>query len=43
MTSPMTIINPGGELVVEFDAHWQDVWVTGPAVLVFDAELPDDF
>jgi len=43
MTSPIRIINPGGELVVAFDPEWQDVTVTGPAVLLFDSELPDNF
>ena len=43
LKSPVRIINPGGELQVKFDAGWQDVTVSGPAVLVFDAQLPDDF
>ncbi len=43
MTSPVRVINPGGELSVEFDPSWQEVTVTGTAALVFDAELPDDF
>lgn len=43
MTSPITIINPGGELTLAFDPEWQDVTVTGPAVLLFDSELPEDF
>ncbi len=43
MLSPIRIINPGGELVVAFDDDWQDVSVTGPAVLVYSSELPDDF
>jgi diaminopimelate epimerase len=43
MTSPVRIINPGGELLVEFDREWKYVTVTGPAVLLFDSQLPDDF
>lgn len=43
LTSPVLIINPGGELVVAFDPHWKDVTVTGPVVLLFDGRLPDDF
>ena len=43
MTSPVRVINPGGELTVEFDPSWQQVTITGAAALVFDAELPDDF
>ena len=43
MTSPIKVINPGGELTVAFDPQWKDVTVTGPAVLLFDSQLPDDF
>ncbi len=43
MTSPIRIINPGGELSVAFDPKWQNVTVTGPAVLLFDSELSEDF
>ena len=43
LASPVRIINPGGELLVEFDPDWQEVWVQGPAVLVFDSRLPDNF
>ncbi|UCD36830.1 MAG: diaminopimelate epimerase [Fidelibacterota bacterium] len=43
MESPIKVINPGGELTVAFDHDWQDVTVTGPAVLVFDSQLADDF
>ncbi len=43
MTSPIKVINPGGELTVAFDTEWKDATVTGPAVLVFDSQLPDDF
>lgn len=43
MESPIKVLNPGGELEVEFDADWEHVTVTGPAELVFDSELPDDF
>ena len=43
MDSPIRVINPGGELLVDFDPHWRDVWVQGPALLTFDSELPDDF
>ncbi|MCH7497850.1 MAG: diaminopimelate epimerase [Candidatus Marinimicrobia bacterium] len=43
MSSPIRVVNPGGELSVEFDDGWREVSVTGPAELVFDAQLPDDF
>jgi diaminopimelate epimerase len=43
MQSPIRVINPGGELSVAFDPAWKDVTVTGPAVLVFSSQLPDNF
>lgn len=43
MRSPIRVINPGGELLVSFDEGWQQVTVTGPAILVFDSGLPDTF
>lgn len=43
MASPVRIINPGGELLVEFDKNWKNVTVQGPAQLVFDSHLPADF
>jgi diaminopimelate epimerase len=43
MLSPIRVINPGGELSVAFDQGWKDVTVTGPAVLVFSSQLPDNF
>jgi diaminopimelate epimerase len=43
MESPIEVLNPGGELEVEFDAEWDHVTITGPTELVFDSELPDDF
>lgn len=41
--SPLKVINPGGELLVTFDEKWQEVTVSGPAVIVFEAQLADDF
>ncbi|MCH8328165.1 MAG: diaminopimelate epimerase, partial [Candidatus Marinimicrobia bacterium] len=43
MKSPIRVINPGGDLTVTFDDQWHEVTVTGPAVIVFQAQLPDDF
>ncbi|UCH63047.1 MAG: diaminopimelate epimerase [Fidelibacterota bacterium] len=43
MTSPIKVVSPGGELMVAFDPEWKDATVTGPAVLLFDSRLPDDF
>ena len=43
MTSPIRVLNPGGELVVDFDPDWQQVTITGPVVLVYESQLPDDF
>ena len=35
--SPINIINPGGQLMLEFDKDWQDVWLSGPAHLSFQS------
>ncbi|MFQ6030210.1 MAG: diaminopimelate epimerase [Dehalococcoidia bacterium] len=43
LTSPVRVINPGGELQVDFDSDWRQVTVTGSVVIVFEAHLPDDF
>ncbi len=42
-TSPLKLINPGGELLLEFDANWEDVSISGPAILVYTSQLPDKF
>ncbi len=41
--SPLKVINPGGELILEFDDQWEHVSIIGPAVLVYSAQLPDNF
>ena len=44
LTSPVEISVPGGKLAVEFDPHWKQVWLTGPAVVLFKSNLnPEDF
>lgn len=44
LTSPITINVPGGKLTVEFDLGWNDVWLSGPAVILFNALInPADF
>ena len=42
-TSPLKVINPGGELILEFDEQWENVSISGPAILVYTAQLPDRF
>ena len=32
--SPITAINPGGKLIVEFNSQWRDVWLKGPAKII---------
>ena len=39
LESPVTISAPGGDLSVEFDENWQDVWLTGPAVILFQSQI----
>ena len=39
MSSPINIKVPGGVLVVSFDSSWNDVWIEGKAVLLFDSTL----
>ncbi|NOZ08493.1 MAG: diaminopimelate epimerase [FCB group bacterium] len=39
LSSPISIRVPGGKLQVEFDENWQEVWLTGPAVLLFKSTI----
>ena len=39
LESPLTVQVSGGELVLEFDEKWQNVWLTGPAVIVFESNI----
>ncbi len=39
LSSPVTVRVPGGELQVEFDENWREVWLNGPAVLLFHSTL----
>lgn len=39
LSSPVSVRVPGGELQVEFDKNWQEVWLTGPAVLLFKSSI----
>jgi len=44
LESPVEITVPGGKLYVNFDKSWKDVWLTGPAVILFKSQLnPSDF
>ena len=39
LISPVTVTAPGGELVIRWDGIGYDVFLTGPAVSVFDGEI----
>ena len=32
--SPVTIINPGGELFLEFNDNWENAWLAGPVNII---------
>lgn len=42
MKSPMDVIVPGGRLRVEFDTGWKNVWLQGPAVILFSSVINPD-
>ncbi|MBC8213859.1 MAG: diaminopimelate epimerase [Candidatus Marinimicrobia bacterium] len=37
--SPIKVKVRGGELLVEFDENWKNVWLTGPATILFSATI----
>jgi len=39
MKSPVTIQVPGGTLKLKFDEFWENVWLGGPAVLLFESQI----
>ncbi len=39
MESPLSIKTPGGLLNLKFDEDWNDVWLGGPAVLLFESTI----
>ena len=39
LNSPIKIIVPGGELLLTFNEKWDDVWLTGPAVVIDEYEI----
>ena len=39
MSSPITIQVPGGTLKLKFDESWKNVWLGGPALLLFESEI----
>ena len=44
LESPVEITVPGGTLYIDFDRSWKDVWLTGPAVILYHSHLnPLDF
>jgi len=40
--SPVDITVSGGELTIEFDDDWENVWLTGMAVLMFTSTITFD-
>jgi len=41
LSSPIMVNVPGGQLKIEFDPAWKDVWLAGPAVLLFNSKIDD--
>ena len=39
LNSPIKITVPGGELLLTFNEKWDDVWLTGPAVIIDEYEI----
>jgi diaminopimelate epimerase len=39
LISPVTIQVPGGILNLKFDKTWENVWLGGPAVLLFESQI----
>ena len=39
LKSPVKITTPGGELLLTFNEKWDDVWLTGPAVIIDEYEI----
>ena len=39
MISPVNINVPGGNLKLNFDKSWKNVWLGGPAVILFQSEI----
>ena len=39
LNSPIKITVPGGELSLKFNKSWDDVWLTGPAVITKEHEI----
>lgn len=39
MKSPVTIQVPGGTLKLKFNEFWENIWLGGPAVLLFESQI----
>lgn len=39
LSSPLKINVPGGELNLKFNENWDDIWLGGPAVILFESQL----
>lgn len=42
LESPISVTVPGGKLVIEFDNDWENVWLTGLALLLFNGNINSD-
>jgi diaminopimelate epimerase len=42
MFSPIHVAVPGGNLIVEFDPDWKEVWLSGSAILLFVSNIHVD-
>ena len=42
LKSPLQIVVPGGKLLLEFDPEWKNVWLSGPAVILYSARINPD-
>ncbi|NQU67126.1 MAG: diaminopimelate epimerase [Candidatus Marinimicrobia bacterium] len=42
LESPLDIIVPGGKLSLVFDSDWQNVWLSGPAVILYTSQINPD-
>ena len=42
INNPVNITAPGGKLKIEFDYNWENVWLTGIAILSFTSTIHFD-
>ena len=42
ISSPVQVVVPGGNLNIQFDSLWKDVWLSGEAILLFNSTIQLD-